>query len=448
MQTNSTIQISVDRKFEGRPTGVKISLPPSKSLMLRYLVYAGLAKGRSVVKLCDPNLSEDIEDMIEVLRSLGVVVEIDNSSIVIFGSGGRLSELDACKIQVRLSGVSARFAVALAALRRGETLIDGYFSLRRRPIGEVAEAVRQLGVVVDGESLPLVVKSPGKDLLETGSIRVSGEISSQFITVMLGIGPCLPNGLQLDVGEVVVSRPYLEMSLAAMKSFGAAVEFDGAQRYKVAGLGYTAQEILCESDLSAASYFMALATALGVSLALPGVLEGSCQGDVVFAEICERLGAVICWTDDGLLISGPTEGRMNSIAGWLDFSNMPDVAPTFAALGPFIPGGVRIKGLGTLRVKECDRIRALEQEISKIGIEVRSGEDWLEIGEYNSQLHERGIITVATYDDHRMAMSFAVLGALLPNGIKIADPKVVGKTFPTFWQEFSRATGATICISV
>jgi 3-phosphoshikimate 1-carboxyvinyltransferase len=391
--------------------------------------------------MSDAHLSEDIEDMIAVLGSFGVRTEVVDSSLVIYGCGGVLLESGGCNVQVRLSGVSARFAIALAALRKGDTGIDGYSSLRRRPVGEVADAIRQLGVSVKGESLPIVIESPGRDLLCNRPIRVSGEISSQFISAMLAIGPCLPQGIQLDVGEKVVSRPYLDMSVAAMRHFGAVVDFDGKERFSVSGTGYCAQDVMCEADSSAASYFMALATALGISLFLPGVFESSWQGDIAFAGICERLGATIRWTEEGLAIFGPLEGKMAPIDEWLDFGAMPDVAPTLAALGPFVPGGVRMKGLATLRVKECDRISALQQEFSKLGISVQAGEDWMEVYEYVDATTQDDQVIVNTYDDHRMAMSLAVVGAVLPRGISIVDPQVVGKTFPTFWREFERVVG-------
>lgn len=436
MQCESYIKIPAGRMTAEHSEIQTIFLPPSKSLMLRYLVYAGLADGRSVLRMSDAHLSEDIEDMIAVLGAFGIGTQLRDSSIIVSGCGGVLSESDTCDVQVRLSGVSVRFAVALSALRKGPTRIDGYPSLRRRPVGEIADAVRQLGVTVTGTSLPLEVTSPGSEFLSSDPVKVSGEVSSQFISAMLAIGPCLSQGLALDVGETVVSRPYLDMSIAAMRQFGAEVQFDGHQRYLVSGTGYRPQDILCEADVSAASYFMALATGLGLSLFLPGVFKSSLQGDIGFAEICQQLGATISWTQDGMTITGPLEGSMNSISEWLDFGAMPDVAPTLAALGPLVPGGVRMKGLATLRVKECDRINAVQTEFLRLGISVNTGDDWMEICEYRPDVASAETITVHTYDDHRMAMSLAVLGALLPVGFKIADHKVVGKTFPTFWREF------------
>jgi len=438
MESESHFKIPTGRLSGGSLDTVTVFLPPSKSLMLRYLVYAGLADGRSVLRMTDAHLSEDIEDMLAVLAGFGVKTEVGDSCVIVSGCGGALSETGVCDVQVRLSGVSARFAVALSALRKGDSRIDGYPSLRRRPVGEVADAVRQLGVIVEGDTLPLKITSPGRTLLCNEPVRVSGEVSSQFISAMLAIAPCLPQGLTLDVGEKVVSRPYLDMSIAAMRQFGAVVHFDGHERYLVSGTGYRAQDIVCEADVSAASYFMALATGLGLSLFLPGVFESSWQGDIAFAGICERLGATIGWREEGLVITGSQNGSMNPIKEWLDFGAMPDVAPTLAALGPFVPGGIRMKGLATLRVKECDRISALQEEFSRLGVSIQVGDDWMEIHEYEHGGAVKEPVTVNTYDDHRMAMSLAVLGALLPEGFNIADYKVVGKTFPTFWREFGR----------
>ncbi len=436
---DSVLRIHGGRALSGGSDNLIVLLPPSKSLMLRYLVYAALADGQSVLRMSDAQLSEDIEDMIAVLGGFGIKTEVVDSTIVVQGCDGLLPKSGACTVQVRLSGVSARFAVALAALRHGDTAIDGYPSLRRRPVGEVAGAVRQLGVSVEGESLPLIVTSPGRFLLNDEPIRVSGEVSSQFISAMLALGPCLPRGLKIDVGEKVVSRPYLEMSIAAMRQFGALVEFDGKERYLVSGTGYRATDLNCEADVSAASYFMALATALGISLFLPGVFKSSWQGDIAFAGICERLGATIRWSPEGLTITGPPKGTMTPIEEWIDFGAMPDVAPTLAALGPFVHGGVRMKGLGTLRVKECDRISAIQQEFLKLGISVQVGEDWMEVQEYVGRTTaDSSPVRLNTYDDHRMAMSLAVVGANLPGAIEIIDPQVVGKTFPTFWREFGR----------
>jgi 3-phosphoshikimate 1-carboxyvinyltransferase len=419
--------------------GLNVKLPPSKSLFLRYLVYAALAEGESVLRCSTDNLSEDIEDMIAILRSLGVVIKQDSNCLTIRGVGGEFQgSNEEVILKVRLSGVTARFAVALAVLRRGVTIVDGAPSLRKRPIGEIVDAIRQLGVRVDGDSLPLRIVSGGRGALQRVSVKVSGEVSSQFISAIMAIGPCLSaDGLSLELSEYVASRPYLDMTVVAMGRFGANFFQPTHNSYIISGTGYQARDVTCEADVSAASYFIALATGLGISIFLPDFSSATTQGDVAFIDIAQKLGSRIEWLSNGVLITGPAKGQMHSVPGWLDFSLMPDVAPTLAAIGCFITGGVRLKGLSTLRVKECDRIRGMEAELAKFGVSVNSGEDWLEIGELppNSTTEER-MLSVDTYDDHRMAMSLAVFGALAPFKVCINDAQVVGKTFPHFWHEF------------
>jgi 3-phosphoshikimate 1-carboxyvinyltransferase len=409
-----------------------IELPCSKSLFLRYLVYAALAEGVSTLK--HATLSEDAEDMINALQALGVIVEVNDDVVTVHGVNGRLPGGDR-SVELRLSGVTARFVVALAALRCGTTRIDGLESLRKRPLGGIIAAIKQLGVKVEGESLPIVVSSIGGDALRIGNVIMSGEVSSQYLSAMLAIAPCLSQDLSITIENKLVSLPYVIMSIASMKDFGIAVNYANAATFKVSPQKYQARTIAIEPDASAASYFAAMATLHGVQVHLRGVALSTLQGDIGFMDICKRLGSEVCETTSGLSVKGPEKGIMNPLNETLDFEAMPDVAPTFFALAPFIPGGAKASGIQTLRVKECNRITAPQSEYVKVGVSLVDEGDIVSIEE---QLEiATKVVTVATYDDHRMAMSLAVFGSKLPNGIFISDPDCTAKTFPDFWEQFN-----------
>lgn len=415
--------------------GLKVALPCSKSLVLRHALYAGLAEGSSVLR--NVSLSDDLEDMLSALRVFGIASQLNDGALTVHGCAGAFAPGDV-EVHLSLSGVTARMITALAALRPGVTKIDGYPPLRKRPLGGVIDGVRQLGVTVHGDTLPIVVE--GHSLSGSKKVLLDGSISSQFFTAMLAIAPCLPGGLEIEVSNDLVSKPYIDLTLAAMKTHGIAVANDDYKRFSVPQGNYCAVDLGVAADVSAASYFMALATLHGLELFLPGVFEGTTQGDIAFLDICRLLGAKGEFTRGGLIVRGPTNGKLSALPGAVDMEAMPDVAPTLFALAPYIPGGVKVTGLQTLRVKECDRVASPQEEFRKLGLCFDSGPDWVQIGEYDIKSLREGV-SCGTYHDHRMAMSLAVLASKLPVSLTIEDPGCVSKTFPHFWEEYFKLSG-------
>jgi 3-phosphoshikimate 1-carboxyvinyltransferase len=422
--------------FERVQGGIhKVALPCSKSLVLRHAVYAAIAEGDSVLR--NVSLSDDLEDMLSALRVFGVASELEGDALTIRGCGGSFDRSDV-EVNLSLSGVTARMITALAALRPGVTRIDGYPPLRKRPLGGIIDGVRQLGVTVQGEMLPISVE--GGCLSVSKKVVLDGSISSQFFTAMLAIGPYIPGGLVIEVRKDLVSKPYIDLTLEAMKKHGLVVVNEDYKLFSVPEGKYCPVTLGVPADVSAASYFMALATLHGMELLLPEVFEGMTQGDLAFLDICRSLGANGEYTEAGLIVRGPTDGTLRALPGAVDMEAMPDVAPTLFALAPFIPGGVKVTGLQTLRVKECDRIASPQEEFRKLGLRFDSGADWVQIGELDVENLKEGV-SCGTYHDHRMAMSLAVLGSKLPVSFTIEDPSCVSKTFPLFWGEYFKLGG-------
>ena len=326
-----------------------------------------------------------------------------------------------------------RFLIAIALLRRDETTIDGLPPLRLRPNKDLLDAPRGLGASIrstnDGH-LPVSIQGPEKC---NPSIRVKADRSSQYLSGLLLVGPLLPEGLEVEVDGDLVSRPYIDITLREMLRFGVTVERDGYRRFRVPHQPYHPTVVRVEGDASAASYHAALATIHGGTVKFTNLGQTSAQGDYHFLEICEKLGASVFRDDETTTVTGPPFGRMRPLPAEVDMENMPDTAMTLMAIAPLIPGGARINGLRTLRIKECDRISMPAQQLNKIGVETSEGPDWVHIAELDPA-RPRSPVVIETYDDHRMAMSFAVLGTRVGD-LQIQDPGCVAKSYPAFWED-------------
>jgi 3-phosphoshikimate 1-carboxyvinyltransferase len=312
-------------------------------------------------------------------------------------------------------------------LGRGTVVLDAALPMRERPMADLIEALGSLGVEIEplGEQghLPVRIDARGVD---GGSVRVRGDASSQFLSGLLLSGPCMRDGLTIDVTTDLVSVPYVEMTRTVMHAFGArTAETDG--RYEVAPIGYRPVErYRVEPDASAASYFFALAAAGGGTVRIDGLGSGSQQGDVAFVRVLERMGAAVEIGTDATVVRGT--GSLRGVE--VDMADISDTAPTLAAIAAFASSPTTITGVGFIRGKETDRIGSVVTELARCGIRAEELPDGLRI--HPGTPHPA---TVRTYDDHRMAMSFAVLGAL-SGGITISDPACVAKTFPSFWDVF------------
>jgi 3-phosphoshikimate 1-carboxyvinyltransferase len=378
--------------------------------------------------------------MKDCLRRLGFEVDDSQEGVVrISGRGGEFPPGDVT-LDVGQSAVTTRLLLALASLRPATTLIDGHVSMQKRPNKDLVDALRALGATLESTSdgyLPTRVT--GTRGLR-GPARVPGTISSQYLTSLLTIAPLLEDGLTIEVEGDLTSKPYVDLTLDEMAKFGVNVENHEYTRLVVAPQTYRAGEIDVEGDASGASYFAAFAVLHGAKITLTNLGTRTRQGDYAFFGLCEQLGARVTRNADSTVIEGP---RMLDAAfdAPVDMTKMPDVAPTLMMLAPFLKTATRIEGLATLRVKECDRIAAPTRELRKLGVEVEEGPDYMVIQPLGAAPPHRGTVEIETYHDHRIAMSFGVLGSRLP-GLRILDPGCVAKTFTNYWNDWQRARAA------
>jgi 3-phosphoshikimate 1-carboxyvinyltransferase len=420
-----------------------LPLPGSKSLTLRDCAIAALADGQSTVRY--PGEADDYWRMKDCLRRLGIGVDdSEEDRVLISGRGGRFAP-GPVSLDVGQSAVTTRLMLAFAALRADETLVDGHVSMQKRPNKDLVDALRTLGATLDSTNdgyLPTRVR--GARL--SGPVSVSGTISSQYLTSLLIIAPLLEGGLTVDVRGDLTSKPYLDLTLDEMQKFGVEVENRGYRQLVVRPQTYRAGDVPVEGDASAASYFAALATLHGASITLSNLGDATRQGDYQFLRLCEQLGARVQRSRARTVIAGP-RSLDASFDGPVDMTSMPDVAPTLMMMAPFLRQATRITGLATLRVKECDRIAAPTRELRKLGIEVEEGPDYMVIQPLSAAAKTthagaiRPVVEIETYHDHRIAMSFGVLGSVMP-GLRILDPGCVAKTYPQYWRDWQLARSA------
>ncbi len=412
------------------------ALPGSKSLTLRDCAIAALAAGASTIR--QPGEADDYWRMKDCLRRLGIAVDDSQEEAVeISGRGGQFTT-GRVELDVGQSAVTARLMLAFAALRPEQTVIDGHISMQKRPNKDLVDALRALGATLDSTDdgyLPTTVR--GTRALR-GPARVSGTISSQYLTSLLIIAPLIEGGLTIEVDGDLTSKPYLDLTLDEMAKFGVNVDNQGYRKLVVAQQAYRAGDIDVEGDASAASYFAALAALHGARLTLTNLGSRTRQGDYAFFGLCEKLGARVTRSATNTVIEGPRSLEA-TFDGPVDMTSMPDVAPTLMMVAPFLSKPTRITGLATLRVKECDRIAAPTRELRKLGVGVEEGPDYMVIQPLDDAAKaRRSVVDIETYHDHRIAMSFGVLGSRLP-GLRILDPGCVAKTYPNYWRDWQRA---------
>jgi 3-phosphoshikimate 1-carboxyvinyltransferase len=437
-----------------RPVSGHVRPPGSKSITNRALVAAALADGES--RLTGVLDSRDTQVMIDGLRRLGVPIDHDAAVAVatVRGCGGR-PPAEAANLWLENSGTSIRFLTAVCALGKGTYRLDGNERMRQRPIGDLVAALRQLGVGVVCESAgdcpPVEVRSAG---LPGGTVTVSGEISSQYLSALLLAAPCAASRIEVVVDGELVSRPYVEMTLGVMRAFGVVVDArwhcltDAAEddpitpdvggvrqavarpRFVVVPQTYRATEYTVEPDASAASYFLAAAAITGGSVTVDGLNRNSLQGDVAFAGVLEAMGCRVEWGADSVTVHG---GPLRGID--VDMNAISDTAQTLAAVAVFAEGPTRIRNIAHVRHKETDRIAAVATELRRLGLRADEHDDGLTIDPGTPRP-----AVVQTYDDHRMAMSFALVG-LRAGGIEIADPGCTAKTYPRFFDDLARLCG-------
>ncbi len=432
-----TIQ-PVERAFSA-----SITPPASKSLSNRALVLAALSSGQSVVR--NLLLADDTRVMIDGLRKLGFDLTLHEetpAAATIIGQGGKIPAASA-DLFCGNSGTTIRFLSAVCALGKGAFKLDGVERMRQRPIGELMQMLRDLGVrskFLERAGFPPV--EIDADGLPGGLIQFGAAQSSQFLSAVLMIAPFVRHELKVDLIGRQTSWPYVAMTMQLMDEFGLTPELlrdasTGLPRQIVVPQGqYAATEYRVEPDASNATYFMAAAAMHeGSQVVIRGLGRGSLQGDVGFTEVLKRMGATVHMQRDCVTIAG--SGLLRGIE--VDLSPMPDTAQTLAVTALLAQGTTTIRGLHTLRVKETDRLEAMATELKRLGAQAEIEGDTLRIDPPEHILPAE----VQTYDDHRMAMSFALAAAAAP-GIVIKDAQCVQKTYPNFFEDLQQVLGTKV----
>jgi 3-phosphoshikimate 1-carboxyvinyltransferase len=399
----------------------EVNVPGSKSYTHRLLIASALSDGICTLKNC--LRSEDTLLTLEALRKMDVRIDDIKTGITVHGNMGALK---ACHEPLFLgnSGTSMRLLTGVAALGKGEYTLTGTSRMSERPIEDLLDGLSSLGVAarsVNNNGCPPVVIKGGK--IKGGRIELKCNLSSQFLSSILLIAPYTERGVEIEVIEGPVSKPYIDMTIDIMAKFGVDVKRDGYLKFGIEGRRcYRAGNYYVEPDCSQAGYFWAAAAVTGSEIKVKGITKESRQGDLKLTGLLERMGCEIVFENDGISVKG---GSLSGIEA--DMSDMPDMVPTLAVVASFAKGTTVIKNVGHLKAKESDRLSAVVNELSKTGIEANcTGTDLAVKGGT-----PRGA-EIDTYSDHRIAMSFAVAGLRIP-GIFIKDEKCVEKSFPDFW---------------
>jgi len=418
------IEIKPQKKIKA-----EVAVPGSKSITQRALIAAALAEGTST--LLGPLESEDTRYTAAALEQMGSAVEKGKDKWTVHGNGGRIKTPER-EIYLGNNGTATRFLTSVAALGAGIFTITGDARMAERPILPLMKALQGWGVAVSSINNngcpPLLIHanglSGGKTILPEGK-------SSQYLSSLLLVGPYARQQAELDVEGEILSLPYVIMTLAVMEAFGIRVEANEAlNSYRIPQGAYKALEYAIEGDASNASYFYAAAAVTGGEVTVPNVPVPSMQGDAAFVALLARMGCQINKTGDGLTVSGPEELKGITI----DMGDMPDVVPTLAVVASRAKGRTTIKNIAHLRIKECDRLHVMAVELAKMGARVQELDDTLIIEGKDPDVPMHGA-EIETYNDHRIAMSFAVAGLTVP-GVKIRGEECVAKSFPDFWERF------------
>ncbi len=404
-----------------------VSVPGSKSHTNRALVCAALADGVSV--LDGVLFADDTEAMMQLLAGMGLHIDIDRDArrVTVTGVDGELPAHGGV-LDARQSGTTSRFVLPMLTLGRGRYVLDGHEQMRARPFDDLIDALETLGARIEGTTLPLTVV--GHQQLNGGTVQIPGSVSSQFLSGLLLSAPCAAAPVHIEIVGELVSKPYVDLTLATMADFGVDVQRDGYRSFEVPATGYRAADVLVEPDASAASYFFAAAAITGGTIRVEGIGIDTVQGDVHFVDALEQMGAEVTRSDRAIEVRGT--GTLRGID--IDMSDISDTAQSLAVVAPFADGPVRVTGIDFIRRKETDRIAAVVAEMQRLGIKATEDDDGFTI---HPGTPRPGV--VETYDDHRMAMSFAILGLVVP-GISIDNPSCVNKTFPDFFEVLDALT--------
>ena len=402
----------------------RVSVPGSKSYTHRMLIAAALSDGMCTI--INALVSEDTRFTIEALRQMGIQIDFHNDDMCAYGKGGRLGAGNA-PIHLGNSGTSMRLLTAVAALGKGTYTLTGTARMQKRPIKDLLDALQQIGVkarsLKDNGCPPVEITGA---TIRIDQVDINCQKSSQYLSALLLIAPCTHTGLEIHVTDGPVSRPYVDLTIDLMKTFGIQLDREGYRKFKVPGEQvYRAGKYVVETDCSQAAYFWGAAAISGAQIKVTGVNADSAQGDVHFVDLLQQMGCRVYRESDGIGVAG---GPLRAIEA--DLADMPDQVPTLAVVAAFARGTTVIKNVAHLKSKESDRLTATVTELKKMGIDAACTENALLVRGGKP----KGSI-IDTYNDHRIAMSFAIAGLNVP-GVCIRNEGCVEKSFPAFWQVF------------
>lgn len=423
-----------------------VRVPGSKSLTNRALLIAALASGQT--RLTNALFSDDSRYFANALQTLGFDVRLDEaaSAMTVTGLGGNIP-VSKAELYIGNAGTAARFLTAFLTLGRGEYILDGDARMRERPIGDLVEALTQLGARLNSLSPrerdgvreicpPLKILANG---LPGGKTKLAGDISSQFLSALLMVAPYAQAPVEIELTTDLNSKPYVDMTLAVMRDFGVEVQRNGYQSFAIPPAHYQSPitNYPIESDASAASYFFAAPAICGGAVRVENISRNSKQGDIAFLDVLAQMGCTVAETDTDncLLITG--NSPLHGVD--VDLRDIPDTAQTLAVIAPFAHSPTRIRGIASARLKETDRIHATCAELARLGVRVEEHEDGMTI--YPCRAFKPA--NIQTYNDHRMAMAFSLIG-LRVEGVTIENPSCVSKTFPNFFDVLTQLDKSSI----
>lgn len=404
-----------------------INLPGSKSVSNRALLLATLANGKTrLTNLLD---SDDIRYMLNALKALGVQYQLSNNNTVcdIEGLGGEFKTESSLELFLGNAGTAMRPLAAALSLGLHDIVLTGEPRMKERPIGHLVDALRQGGASIDyleqTDYPPIRLRGGFKG----GHVEVDGSVSSQFLTALLMSAPLAKQDTTITIKGELVSKPYIDITLALINTFGGKIENQNYQQFIIkGGQQYQSPETyLVEGDASSASYFLAAAAIKGGTVRVTGIGKKSLQGDIHFASVLEKMGAKIRWGDDYIECE---RGSLNGID--MDMNTIPDAAMTIATTALFAEGDTVIRNIYNWRVKETDRLAAMAAELQKVGAIVEEGHDYLKV----TPPKQLTTADIKTYNDHRIAMCFSLV-ALSDIPITILDPGCTAKTFPDYFEK-------------
>jgi len=425
------------------PLSATVRVPGSKSLTNRALLIASLANGTT--HLTNALFSDDSRYFAKALQTLGFDVQLDeaNLSMTVTGLGGKIPASKA-ELFIGNAGTAARFLSAFLTLGNGEYILDGEPRMRERPIGDLVEALEQLGCDIqpmqnaegkmqNGQICPPIKISASG--LKGGKTKIAGDISSQFLSALLMTAPYAQKPVEIELITDLNSKPYVDMTISIMKDFGVEVDRNGYQSFCILPSAFrTLHSYPIESDASAASYFFAAPAICGGTVKVENISRKSVQGDIAFLDVLKQMGCEVEEADNSIEVYRP---QGSSIVGIdVDMRDIPDTAQTLAVIAPFASSPTRIRGIASARVKETDRVHATCVELDRLGVRVEEHEDGMTI----YPVEKMRAASIQTYNDHRMAMAFSLIG-LRFDGVTIENPSCVSKTFPNYFEVLETLRG-------